>query len=75
MPLKCALAYKVLARLGVAYGRVLSEGDGTSMRDRIAELEQQRVRLEQLRLRASRLAGPEGEHLEAQVQALLRDIR
>ncbi len=40
----------------------------------IAQLEQQRSRLEQVRERARRQGGPEGERLEAQTQARLRDI-
>jgi len=40
----------------------------------IAQLEQQRSRLEQVQLRARRQGGPEGERLEAQAQARLRDI-
>jgi hypothetical protein len=39
----------------------------------IAQLEQRR-RLEQVRLRARRQDGPEGERLEAQTEARLRDI-
>ena len=40
----------------------------------IAQLEQQRSRLEQVRLRARRQGGPQGERLEAQTEARLRDI-
>ena len=40
----------------------------------IAQLEQQRARLEQVRLRARRQGGPQGERLEAQTEARLRDI-
>jgi hypothetical protein len=40
----------------------------------IAQLEQQRSRLEQVQLRARRQGGREGERLEAQVRARLRDI-
>ena len=43
------------------------------IRDRIAELEQQRLRLEERR-RARRLGGPEGERLEAEVRAKLQEI-
>jgi hypothetical protein len=39
------------------------------IRDRIAELEQQRLRLEDKRRRARRLGGPEGERLEAELSA------
>jgi hypothetical protein len=44
------------------------------VREMIAQLEQQRSRLEQVRLRARRQGGPEGERLEAQTEARLRDI-
>jgi hypothetical protein len=44
------------------------------IRDRIAELEQQRLRLEEERRRARRLGGPEGERLEAEVRAKLQQI-
>ena len=44
------------------------------VREMIAQLEQQRARLEQVRLRARRQGGPEGERLEAQTEARLRDI-
>jgi hypothetical protein len=40
----------------------------------IAQLEQQRARLEEVRQRARRQGGPEGERLEAQATARLRDI-
>ena len=40
----------------------------------IAQLEQQRSRLEEVRQRARRQGGPEGERLEAQATARLRDI-
>lgn len=40
----------------------------------IAQLMQQRARLEQARLRARSQGGPEGERLEAQTEARLRDI-
>jgi hypothetical protein len=43
------------------------------IRDQIAELEQQRLRLEERR-RARRLGGPEGERLEAEVRAKLQEI-
>jgi 50S ribosomal subunit-associated GTPase HflX len=50
----------------------------TSGRERIAELlaqlEQQRSRLEGVRERARRQGGPEGERLEKQAEARLRDI-
>jgi len=44
------------------------------VRKMIAQLEQQRARLEQVRLRARRQGGPQGERLEAQTEARLRDI-
>jgi hypothetical protein len=44
------------------------------IRDRIAELEQQRLKLETERRRARRLGGPEGERLEAQVRAKVQEI-
>jgi exonuclease VII small subunit len=44
------------------------------IRDIIAQLEDQRIRLEQVRLRARRQGGPEGERLEAQASARLREI-
>jgi hypothetical protein len=44
------------------------------MRDRIAELEQQRYRLEEERRRARRLGGPEGARLEAEVRGKLQEI-
>ena len=40
----------------------------------IAQLEQQRSRLEDVMLRARRRGGPEGERLEKQAEARLRDI-
>ena len=43
------------------------------IRDQIAELEQQRLRLEERR-RARRLGGPEGEGLEAELRAKLQEI-
>ena len=44
------------------------------IRDRIAELEQQRLRLEAERRRARRLGGPEGERLEAELNAKVQEI-
>jgi hypothetical protein len=44
------------------------------VREIIAQLEQQRARLEEVRLRARRQGGPEGERLEARATARLRDI-
>ena len=44
------------------------------IRERIAELEQQRLRLEEERRRARRLGGPEGERLEAELRAKLQEI-
>jgi hypothetical protein len=44
------------------------------IRDRIAELEQQRLRLEEERRRARRLGGPEGERLEAEAKERLQEI-
>jgi len=44
------------------------------IRDRIAELEHQRLRLEQERRRARRLGGTEGERLEAELRAKVQEI-
>ena len=44
------------------------------IRDRIAELEHQRLRLEAERRRARRLGGPEGERLEAEAKERLQEI-
>ncbi len=44
------------------------------VRERIAQLEDQRTRLEDMKLRARRLGGPEGERLEAQAANRLREI-
>jgi hypothetical protein len=44
------------------------------IRDRIAELEQQRLRLETERHRARRLGGAEGERLEAELRAKVQQI-
>lgn len=44
------------------------------VRETIAQLEQQRSRLEEVRERARRHGGPEGERLEAQTTARLQDI-
>jgi hypothetical protein len=44
------------------------------IRERIAELEQQRLGLEEQRRRPRRLGGPEGERLEAEVRAKLQEI-
>ena len=44
------------------------------IRDRIVELEQQRLRLEAERRRARRLGGAEGERLEADLRAKLQQI-
>ena len=44
------------------------------IRDRIAELEHQRLRLEQERRRARRLRTAEGERLEAELRAKLQEI-
>ena len=44
------------------------------IRSRIAELEQQRLRLEEQRRRARRLGGPEGERQEAEVRAKVQEI-
>jgi hypothetical protein len=44
------------------------------VRDRIAELEHQRLRLEAERRRARRLGGPEGERLEAELRAKVQEI-
>jgi hypothetical protein len=44
------------------------------IRDRIAELEHQRLRLEEERRRARRLGGPEGERLEAELRSKVQQI-
>jgi hypothetical protein len=44
------------------------------IRERIAELEQQRLRLEEESRRARRLGGPEGERLEAEAKERLQEI-
>ena len=44
------------------------------IRDRIAELEQQCLRLEEERRRARMLGGPEGERLEAELKANVQQI-
>jgi hypothetical protein len=44
------------------------------IRDRIAELEQQRIRLEEQSRSARRLGGPESKLLEAEDRAKLREI-
>ena len=44
------------------------------IRELIAQLEQQRWRLEDVRERGRRQGGPEGERLEAQATARLRQI-
>jgi hypothetical protein len=44
------------------------------IRELIVRLEQQRLRLEDVRLRARRQGGPEGERLEKQAEVRLRDI-
>jgi hypothetical protein len=44
------------------------------IRERIAELEHQRARLEEERRRARRLGSPEGERLETEVRAKVQEI-
>jgi hypothetical protein len=44
------------------------------IRERIAELEHQSLRLKEERRRARRLGGPEGERLEAQLRTKLQEI-
>ena len=44
------------------------------IRERIVELEHQRLRLEEQRRRAKRLGGPDGERLEAELRAKLQQI-
>jgi hypothetical protein len=44
------------------------------VRERVAQLENQRTRLEDVRLRARRHGGPEGERLVAQATARLQEI-
>ncbi len=44
------------------------------VRDILAQLQRQRSRLSQVRERARSQGGPEGERLEAQATARLRDI-
>jgi hypothetical protein len=45
-----------------------------AIRDRIAELEQQRLLLEEQRCRPRRLGGPESECLEAELRAKVQQI-
>ena len=49
-------------------------GERREVRDLIAQLQQQRSRLEEVRLRARQQDAPEGKCLEAQVEARLREI-
>jgi hypothetical protein len=49
-------------------------GWSTEVRELIAQLGQQRSRLEDVKLRAQMQGGPEGERLEAQATARLREI-
>jgi hypothetical protein len=49
-------------------------GRRREVRDIIAQLERQRSRLKQVRERARSQGGPEGERLEAQATARLREI-
>jgi hypothetical protein len=58
--------------LGVRLGAEM--GWRREIRDRIAELERRRLRLEDVRLRARRLGGPEGERLEEETKAKLQQI-
>jgi hypothetical protein len=44
------------------------------IRERIAELEHQRLRLEEQRRRARRRGGPKGERLEAELRAKVQQI-
>jgi hypothetical protein len=44
------------------------------IRERIAELEHQRLRLEEQRRRAKRLGGSDGERLEAELRAKVQEI-
>ena len=44
------------------------------IRERIAELEHQRLRLEAERRRTRRLGGPEGQRLEAELRAKVQQI-
>ena len=63
-----------------ATGRITPESnEGNDRQERkvgelIAQLEQKRSRLEQVRLRARRQGGREGKRLEAQAEVRLRDI-
>ena len=50
------------------------EGWRGEAREMIAQLERQRLRLEDGKWRAKRQGGPEGERLEAQAEARMRDI-
>jgi hypothetical protein len=65
------------SRIGIR-GRPGYHRGMTSGRERIAELiaqlERQRARLEDVRERAREQGGPEGERLEKQAEARLRDI-
>ena len=65
---------------GNATGRITpGSNEGNDRQERkvgelIAQLEQKRSRLEQVRLRARRQGGREGKRLEAQAEVRLRDI-
>jgi hypothetical protein len=65
------------SRIGIrwrsGYHRGMTSGR-KRIEELIAQLERQRVRLEGVRERAREQGGPEGERLEKQAEARLRDI-
>jgi hypothetical protein len=63
-----------LGRIAQEYTQGRAMGWRGEVRELIAQLEEQRSRLEQVKLRAQRQGGPEGERLAAQTEARLRDI-
>jgi hypothetical protein len=70
------LVYAPVGRYRMAAGDTIKTTMGwrAEVRELIAQLEQQRSRLERVRERAARQGGPEGERLEAQATARLREI-
>jgi hypothetical protein len=70
----CRIA--LLGRYRAAAGDTIEAQMGwrREIRDVIAQLEDQRTRLEQVRERARRQGGPEGERLVALTEARLRDV-
>jgi exonuclease VII small subunit len=66
-------AAKMNTRLGVSSGQRW-DTEREKIGELIMQLELQRTRLEQVRMRARRQGGPEGERLEAQATARLQEI-